>query len=179
MLGRILGVLTLRAKAYRDIAQDSGATGQAAILVIIVALIGGIGGALVIGNFASVLPVPASVTGSSLRYGIWMIVSTILGWLFVSWVFAYVSRIILKSKTTTLQMARVFGFTQVFAILEVIPCIGGALAFVLSLIGSIIGIREASKLSNSKAVLTAVVGFIVYGIIFAIISTVLSAFGLT
>ncbi|MGB8646447.1 MAG: YIP1 family protein [Anaerolineae bacterium] len=178
MLGRILGVLTLRAKTYREIAQDSGATGQAAILVIVVALLGGIGGALVIGNFASSLPFSVAQIGSGLRYAITTILYTILGWLFTSWVFAYVSRIILKSKTTTLQMARVFGYTQVFAILEIIPYLGSALAFLLSLIGAIIGIREASKFDTGKAIITAVVGFIAYVVIIAVVNGVFTLIGL-
>ncbi len=179
MLSRILGVLTLRARTYREIAEDRTATGQAALLVIIVALIGGIGGAVVLTYLSNSLLLTPAQTGSPLRFAIMTILYTTLGWLFVSWVFAYVSRIILKSKTTTLQMARVFGYTQVFAILEIIPYVGNVLAFILSLIGSIIGIREASKFSTGKAIITAVVGFVVYLIILGIITAFLGVVGLT
>ncbi len=169
MLSRLLGVLTLRARAYREIADDRSATGQAAILVIVVALIAGIGGAVVLGNFGQIFSF-LQPSGGTVRYAITTILYTILGWMFTSWVFAYVSRIILKSKTTTLQMARVFGYIQVFAFLEIIPWIGNALAFVLSLVGAIIGIREASRFDTGKAIITAIAGFVVYLIIVALIN---------
>ncbi len=171
MLSRLLGVLSLRARTYREIADDRSATGQAAVLVIVVALIAGIGGAVVLGNFGNLIPLPVP-TGGPIRYAVTTILYTILGWLFTSWVFAYVSRIILKSKTTTLQMARVFGYIQVFAFLQLIPCIGNVLAFILSLIGAIIGIREASRFDTRKALITAIAGFIVYAIIVALVNWV-------
>jgi hypothetical protein len=44
MMNRIMGVLTLKAPVYREIADDPAATNQALILVIVVALIGGVSG---------------------------------------------------------------------------------------------------------------------------------------
>lgn len=181
MLDRILGVVTLKAPVYREIADDKNATGQAAIIVIVFAVLGAVLGAIVTAAIGASLsgatgvPVPPT---SPVATFIRTIITAIIGWLVGSWVFAFVSTTFFGGKTATDEMMRVFGFTQVFQILSFIPCIGAIAALVLSVIGAIIGIREASEFDTTKAILTGVVGFIALLIVYAIIGTILGVVGL-
>jgi membrane-bound ClpP family serine protease len=59
----------------------------------------------------------------------------------------------------------IFTNSQVFQILNIIPCLGNIAALVLSLIGAVIGIREASEFSTGKAVLTGIVAFVILMIV--------------
>ncbi len=178
MLDRIMGVITLKPATYREIADDQNATGQAAIIVVVMALISGIVGAAVLAAVGSSLPAGTASAGSPVGFAIRGIINTIIYWLVGSWVFAFVSTTFFGGKTNTSEMLRVFGFTQVFQILGIVPCLGAIVGLILSVIGGIIGIREASEFDTTKAILTGVVGFIVLLIVGAIIGVILGAVGL-
>lgn len=178
-MDRILGVLTLKAPVYKQIAEDKNATTTAAIIVVVMALISGVVGAILLGVLSSALP-PEQVAqaGSPLRVAISNIVNAIIGWLIGSWVIAFVAKTFFGGKTDTGEMLRVFGYTQIFQIFGIIPCLGTLVALVLSLIGAVIGIREAAEFSTNKAILTAIVAFIVLLIVGAIVGTILGVVGL-
>lgn len=178
-MDRIMGVLTLKAPVYRQIADDQNATTTAGIIVVVVALLQGILGAAIIGALGAQLPQAPGLAASlnPITFAIRTIISAILGWLIVSWVFAFVSKTFFGGKTNTGEMLRVFGYTQVFAIIGIIPCLG-IIGWILSIIGAIIGIREASEFDTTKAILTGIIGFVVLIIVGAIIGIVLAAVGL-
>lgn len=178
MLDRILGVITLKPATYRQIADDKNATTQATIIVIVMALISGIIGAAVFAAVGASLPAGTAPTGSPVGIAVRGIINTIVYWLLGSWVFAFVSTTFFGGKTNTGEMLRVFGFTQVFQILAIIPCLGAIVGLILSIIGGIIGIREASEFDTTKAILTGVAGFIVLLIVGFIIGLILSPLGL-
>jgi hypothetical protein len=173
-MDRILGVLTLKAPVYKQIAEDTSATMTAGIIVVVMAILGGILGALMVGLVGSSLP-PEQLAqaGSPVKIAISTIINTIIGWLIGSAVFAFIANAF-GGKTNTGEMLRVFGFTQIFQILNIIPCLGSIAALILSVIGAIIGIREAAEFSTGKAVLTGVGGLIVLFIVNMVISLILS-----
>ncbi len=181
MLDRIIGVVTLKPATYRQIADDPNQTTPAAIIVVIFAILGGILGAvttsLITSGVSGAAGVPAPVT-SPIGTFVSSVINAIIGWLVGGWVFAFVSTTFFGGKTNTGEMLRVFGFTQVFQILNVIPCIGWIAALVLSVIGAIIGIREASEFDTTKAILTGLVGFVILVIVSIIIGAVLGVVGL-
>lgn len=185
MLDRLIGIATLKPAKYREVADDTTATGQAAMIVIVMAIIAGILGALTIGIANSMLGsstpgtgVPAVPVGSPLGAFVSGVIRALIGWLVGGWVFAFVATTFFGGKTNTGEMLRVFGFAQIFQLLNIIPCIGWLAALVLSVIGGIIGIREAAEFDNTKAILTGVIGFIVMVVISIILSVVLGAVGL-
>ncbi len=178
MLARILGVITLKASTYREIANDASATGQAAIIVVIIALLAGILGAVLEIVISSILPAGLEPFTSPIGYAIYTIASILVSWVIGSWVFAFVARQVLHGKATTLKMLRVFGFAQAFYILAIIPILG-LVALVLAVIGAVIGIREASAFSTGKAVQTGIVGLIVMFLIQLFLQFVMRLFGLT
>jgi len=175
-MDRILGVLTLKAPVYKQIAEDTSATMTAGIIVVVMAILGGILGALMVGLVGSSLP-PEQLAqaGSPVKIAISTIINTIIGWLIGSAVFGFIANAF-GGKTNTGEMLRVFGFTQIFQILNIIPCLGSIAALILSVIGAIIGIREAAEFSTSKAVLTGLVGLIVLFIVNMVIGLILSPF---
>jgi hypothetical protein len=177
-MDRIIGVLTLKAPVYRAIAEDQNATTTAAIIVVVVALAAAIIGAAAFGITSTSLPpefqqyVPQR---SAIGYAISVVLSTLIGWVVGSWIFAFVSKTFFGGKTNTGEMLRVFGYTQIFAILYIIPCCGALLGLILSVIGAIIGIREASEFSTGKAIGTGIVGFIGVLVVQAVVGLVLGA----
>jgi hypothetical protein len=178
MLDRIMGVITLKPTTYRQIADDQNATGQAAIIVIVVAVITAIVGGVLLSAVGPSLPPGTVPVGSPVGFAIRSIISAIISWLVGAWVFAFVSTTFFGGRTNTGEMLRVFGFTQVFQLLGIIPCLGAIVGLILSVIGAIIGIREASEFDTTKAVLTGIVGLIILIIVGVVIGLILSPLGL-
>jgi len=176
MMDRLMGGLTLKAPVYKQIAEDKSATTTAAIIVVVVSLIAGILGAIFLSSFASSLPAGTPVPsflGSVIR----SLVASVLGWLVGSWVIAFVANM-LGGKTDTGEMLRVFGFTQIFGLLGIIPICGGIVGIVLSIIAAVIGIREAAEFSTGKAILTGVIALVAFFIVGAIVGAILGVIGL-
>ncbi len=173
MVDRIMGVLTLKAPVYKQIAEDKSATTTAAIIVVVMALLSGVLGAAVLGAMGPGVAGGPSPVGFAVR----TIVSAIVGWLIGSWVIAFVAQLF-GGKTDTGEMLRVFGFTQVFTILTIIPVCGAIAGLILSIIAAVIGIREAAGFSTGKAILTGVVAFIALFIVAAVVGIVLAVVGL-
>jgi hypothetical protein len=170
-MDRIMGVLTLKAPTYREIAEDPNATTTAGIIVVVFALIGGILNALIGGLVGA----PA---GNILATALYVVIAAIVGWFVVSWVMAFVAKSFFGGKTSTGEMLRVFGYANVFQILNIIPICGTIIGFVLSIIAAVIGIREASEVSTGKAIAIGIVGIIAYFIVAFIVGAVLGLVGL-
>jgi len=102
MMDRLMGVLTLKAPVYKQIAEDKSATTTAGIIVVVVSLISGVLGAVFLSSFASSLPAGTPVPsflGSVIR----ALLAAILGWLVGSWVLGFVANM-LGGKTDTGEM---------------------------------------------------------------------------
>jgi hypothetical protein len=186
MLNRIMGVLTLKAPVYREIAEDTSATGQAGIIVAIVAVINGILGGAAASIANSTLAQLGAQQGialptiSPLGAGLNGFISAFVGWLVGSWVLAFAAKQFFQGKTNTQEMLRVTGYTSVFtilgAVLSLIPCLGAIAAIaaaVLQLIGNVIGIREAPEVDTTRSILIAIIAAVILVIIGLVISSVL------
>ncbi len=171
-MDRIMGVLTLKAPVYRQIAEDQSATTTAAIIVAIVAVISGVVGAAVLGALGSQLPQGVTTTpGGPIGYAIQTIILSLIGWFVGAWVMAFTGNA-LGGKTNTGEMLRVFGYASIFNVLSIIPCLG-VIAWILWVIATVLGIREAAEVSTGKAIGIGVAGFIVLFILSFIIALVL------
>lgn len=178
-MDRILGVLTLKAPVYKEIAHDENATTTAAIIVVVMAIFAGVVGAVLLGVVGSALPPEqAAQAGSPLGTAVRTIVNAIVGWLIGAWVIAFVAKTFFGGKTNFGEMLRVFGYTQIFQVFAIVPCLGTLIALVLSLIGAVIGIREASEFSTGKAVMTGLVAFVILLVVGGIVGMVLGLVGL-
>jgi uncharacterized membrane protein len=177
MLDRIIGVITLKSAVYRQIADDTTATGQAATIVVVVALVQGLINGLVHLNPDGTYS--TSLVGALIGAIITLILA-LLGWALSSWVLSAVSGA-LGGKTNTSEMLRVTGFVQVFNLVTILTlsvlvspalaCVASLMNFViaiLSLIGYIIGVREAAEFSTGRAIGAAIVAALVNLVILAI-----------
>lgn len=159
---RLSGVGALRAPVYREVAHAADATKQAALVVGVVALIVG-----AVNYFFSTqlpgLPDQAGALGKPLARAIVMVIQELALWGAGAFVMAAVAKNLFHGSTNTGEMLRVFGFTRVFQILVVLGVFGSGLAaivsiagLVLSIIGSVIGIREATGFTTGKAAIVGV-----------------------
>lgn len=172
-MDRIVGVLTLRAPVYRQIAEDGSATRTAAIIIAIVSIISGVVGAWVISYLGSQLPA-GTVGADSSNWIVWAVITIVLSfvaWGLASWVMGLVANL-LGGKTNTGEMLRVFGFTSIFNLLGVIPCLG-IIAVFLGIVAAFLGIREAAGVSTGKALAIGIVGALAIIIVSVILSVIL------
>lgn len=181
MLQRIMGVFKLSAATFTEIENDQTATTQAAIVVILVAILGGIGAA--VGAIALNRAMPGIVEGleGTLGEGFDMslvpqmspvgaflnaAIGALLSWLVWSALTYLVGTKLFKGTADMGEMLRVIGFAQAPRLLSVfsfIPCLGGLLSLaglIWALVASFIGIREGLDLDSGKTLLTIVVSFI-------------------
>ena len=169
MLNRIIGVLKLDVNTYEEIEADESATPQAAIVVAIVAIIGGlIGGGI-----------SAMMGGSFIGSFVTQLIGAFVGWLIWSIVTYFVGTALFGGKATMGQMLRVLGFAQAPGILAIIPVCGAFVGWIWTLACTFIAIRQGLDLDNGKAAMTAVVAFIAVIIVSFVIGLVLAAVGLT
>src|SRR6476646_10900208 len=152
---RIMGILTYKAPIYREVADDTTATGQAVTIVIAMAVLT----AILRGGIAAA---QGSSGGSPIGAAIGALLSTLIGWVISALVLAWVSTTFFNGKTNTSEMLRVTGFVAIFDIVQIIPFIGPLIAGILKLVGYLIGIREAAEITTTQAVGVAIITFVVY-----------------
>src|SRR5207245_2204284 len=99
-----------------EVADDTTATGQAATIVIVVAIVS----AIITGLLES-----TRSGGSVIGVAIVAVINILIGWLVGSVLLAWVSKQFFNGKTDTGEMLRVTGYASIFNILQVIPVIGG------------------------------------------------------
>jgi hypothetical protein len=152
MFNRILGVFKLDVNTFEEIERDSGATMQAAVIVAIVAFLAAVGSGI-----------GASIGGSAFFTSfITSLVWVFVGWLLWSLVTYIVGTMLFGGKASMDEMLRVIGFAYAPQFLSIIPCIGWFIGILWSLAAGFIAVRQGLDLDNMKALLTIVVGFIVY-----------------
>ncbi|MCG8470030.1 MAG: YIP1 family protein [Gemmatimonadetes bacterium] len=146
---RMIGAATLDVPTYEEVEHDESATGQAAGVVVIVAVCGAIG-ALGQGGGGIV----SRSVGALLMWAIWSGVTFFIG-----------TRLFAGTATWG-ELLRTIGFAQspgVLFILGAVPLIGGlagAVGSIWVLIAGIIAIRQALDFDTGKALLTAFLGWL-------------------
>jgi len=168
IMDRVVGVVRLDAAAYEDIERDKSAMSQAAIVVVIAALAGGIG-ALGADGFKSFI---AALIGG------------IVGWIAYSYAVYFVGTKWLSTAATEAdsgQVLRTMGFAQAPHILSVvgfIPILGPLLSLVGGIwviVTSVVAIRQSLEMNTGRAVATAIVAGICYLIVAIIIGAIFGA----
>ncbi len=160
---RMIGAAMLSVPVYEEVEADTEATVQAAIVVGIVAV------ASALGHWRLG---PVGLVGGILR--------AYIGWAVWSAVTYYVGTW-LGGKATWGEMLRTIGFAQtpgVLLVAGIVPILGWpvmVIAWVWMLVCGIVAIRQALDFDNEtgKAVLTAVLGLVLYIVAAAIIGAVL------
>lgn len=146
---RMMRAATLQVDLYEEVEADETATGQAAMVVGIVAIASAIGNA----NAG----VGAIIGG---------LLAAFIGWLVWSGVTYLIGDKLLGGTATWGELLRTIGFAQspgVLYALGIIPLLGGVIRFAVMiwiLIAGIIAIRQALDFSTGKAVATALLGWL-------------------
>jgi hypothetical protein len=149
IVDRMRGAALLDVATYEEVEHDNQATGQAAVVVIIVAVCSAIGAVWRGGPSIIIAPVTA-----------------ILGWLLWSAVAYLIGDKLLGGTATWGELLRTVGFAQspgVLMIFGIIPVLGGIVRAVVGvwlLVAGIVAIRQALDFSTGKAIVTAFLGWL-------------------
>jgi hypothetical protein len=173
MIDRIIRAIRLDPTLYRQVADDEQYTNEAFLIVLIVSLFSAAGAAIgaAMGDGRPVVTFFTSLFSTIL-----------LGWLLWA-VIAYFVGTALEGKSSVMEMARTLGYAnapQLLGVFVFIPCIGWLVAIagvLLSLAAGVIAIRESMEFDTTKAVVTAVLGFIVFIIARIVIGVVMGGVG--
>lgn len=99
-----------------------------------------------------------------------------IGWALWSWVTWFVGTKLFNGQATVEEMLRVIGFAYSPQFLSIIPCVGGVIGGIWSLVAGFIAIRQGLELDNVKAFCTIVIGFLIFVIGQMIIGIILGGF---
>ena len=149
IVDRMRGAALLDVATYEEVEHDNEATGQAAVVVVIVAVCSAIGAVWRGGPSIILAPVTA-----------------ILGWLLWSAVAYLIGDKLLGGTATWGELLRTVGFAQsagVLMIFGIIPVLGGIVRVVVGLwllVAGIVAIRQALDFSTGKAIVTAFLGWL-------------------
>jgi hypothetical protein len=158
---RMKGAALLHIDTYEEVEADHTATGQAAGVVALVAIAQAIGG--------------AGEGGFGIFAGV---ISALLGWLLWAGITYLIGAKLFGGRATWGELLRTIGFAQtpgVLYVLGLIPVLGGIIRFGVAiwvLIAGIIAIRQALDINTGKAILTAVLGWLVIILPLAIVAAV-------
>ena len=146
---------------YEEVEADTTATGQAAMVVGIVAVCAAIGG--VRGGAQGAI---AGVLGAFISWMVWAGVTFVVG------------EKLFGGTATWGELLRTLGFAQapgVLYLLGIIPVVGTLVQFAVAIwimVAGVIAIRQALDFTTGKAVITAIVAFCVMLVVGAILAAI-------
>ena len=149
VVDRMRGAALLDVATYEEVEPNATATGQAAVVVVIVAVCAAIGAVWRGGPSIIIAPVGA-----------------VLSWLLWSAITYVIGDKLLGGTATWGELLRTLGFAQapgVLLIFGIVPILGGIVRVVVSvwmLLTGIIAIRQALDFSTGKAIVTALLGWV-------------------
>jgi len=168
---RMVGAARLDAGTYEEVEADTGATGQAALVVVISSICLALGGHLGAGLIGLVLVALFRLLG----WYVWALLTCFIG---TRWLPGA------KTQADVGQLLRTLGFASapgVVGILGLIPGIGEFINIAVGLwmlVAMVIAVRQALDYeSTGRAVAVVVIGFVAYVAIAALTGIVVGALG--
>jgi hypothetical protein len=143
---RMIAAAALDSSVYEEVEADSGATGQAAIVVILAAI--------------------ASAIGSADGNAIGGLIGALIGWAVWAGITYIIGSTLFKGTASWGELLRTLGFAQapgVLYVVGIIPVVGlfaKLLIGIWVLVTGIIAIRQALDISTGKSVVVAVLGWL-------------------
>lgn len=163
---RLLGAARLDRATYEEVEADPGSTGQAVLVVALVAIASGIATFDQYGTHGIVI----GTIGSLVAWFVWAYMVWLVGtkWLPEPGTHADVGQVV---RTTGFSAAP--GLLLVLAIIPALAAIVGVVANVWMLVAMVIAVRQALDFhSTGRAVLVAVLGFVAYVAVFVLVAMV-------
>ena len=170
----MLGFLRLDERVINDVEQDTNATSQALIVVILVAIASAIGNVTVGAERGS--------DDNFWRAVIFGAIAAVAGWIVFSIIAYFVGTSLFGTAQTSAtigQVMRVVGFAQtpkLIGILGFIPLIGwiaSLVAWVWFVVVAIVALRNAFEFSTERAVGTAIVALIIQVVVQLLIALII------
>jgi hypothetical protein len=158
MIDRMKGAAFLNIATYEDVEADTTATGQAAGVVVIVAICAALGAA-----------------GHGTQGIIGGLIGGLVGWVIWAGLTYLIGDKLLGGTATWGELLRTIGFAHapgVLLILAIVPIVGGLVRFVVwiwMLVAGVIAIRQALDFGTGKAIGTALLGWVALVIIGALL----------
>jgi hypothetical protein len=139
---------------YNTVENDPSYTQQAALLVVIVGALSGLGAAFVNDGFIG--PLIGGVVGALIGWVVWSFVADLIG------------RSVFDGESDFGQMLRVLGYAQAPLALGIIPYVG-FIGSIWALVASVVAIREGQDFTTGKAIGTVVVGWLIWLLVSALL----------
>ena len=156
LVDRMIGAARLNVQTYEEVENDTSATGQAMLVVVLSSVAGGLG-MLSTGIFRAVI-----VTA----------IASLVGWFIWAFLTYWIGTRLLPEADTKAdigQLLRTIGFASapgIFRILEAIPLIGRLISLILAvwmLIAMVIAVRQALDYKSTwRAVGVCLIGWLVF-----------------
>ena len=171
MIMRMLGAARLNVHTFEEVEQDTSATKQALIVVVLVSIAAGVGGLLAGDDVDIVRGLGFGVIRGIVTWAVWALVTMFIG------------TKLLKTEATEAdwgQLARTTGFAQTPGLLNVLGFISGVgfliwvVASVWQLVAMVIAVRQALDYTSTlRTLFVVLIALIPVAIINAIIFSVL------
>jgi hypothetical protein len=172
LFDRMARAAKLDTDLYEEVERDTGATSQALLVVVIVAIATGIGGLLA--------GVTQGTTGGAITGFLVGIIAGVVGWGIWSFLTYFVGTKLLGGTADWGEMLRTIGFAytpNVLGIFAFVPLIGWLIVLIggiWALIAGVIAVRQALDFSTGRAVLTVLIGWLAM----VVVTALLGIFGL-
>ncbi len=160
-VNRLIGAARLDSSVYEEVEHDRGATGQAAIVVVA-------------GSITAGLAAVGDLKVAGLILGI---VGGLVGWAVYAWVTYFIGTKILAGAQTSAdwgELARTLGFAngpRILLVIGLVPALNAVVGVVVGiwvLVTTVVAVRAALDIGTGRAIVVALIGVIVAGIILTI-----------
>lgn len=162
MFQHIIGVFKLSSQTFETIEKDTSLTGSAALIVVIVSILSGLGNGF-FNTFSDQSFFGGFIGG---------VLAVLLGWLLWSAITWFVGTRLFKGQADLGEMLRVIGFAYSPQVLSIIPCIGGIIGAIWTLAAGFVAVRQGLDLDNTKTFMTIAVGFVAYLALMYLVNTI-------
>ena len=152
MIDRLVGALKGDVAVYEEVEHDESATIQAAIIVIIAAILSGAGAA-----FQNSISDSDTSAGQGFLVGL---IAALLGWLVWAAATHFVGSRFFGAQSSVGEMLRVIGFAHVVLWLTIVPWVGW-IAGLWFLWVAFKAIRAGLDISTFATVIVVIIGFII------------------
>lgn len=155
MIERIFRAIKLDKTLFAEVASDKKLFTESLAIVLITAVLASVGSMINADK-----PIVTFVTQ--------FINSIVFGWLLWSVIAYFIGKVFFDGDSSIEEMLRTLGFAsapRLLSLFTFIPCVGWLIALagsLLSLIAGIIAIRESMEFSTEKALITAMIGFVLF-----------------
>ena len=165
---RAIGTARLDARFYEEVEHDRGATMQAASLVVLGSVAAGIG----------------AIGEAGLGGLVLFTLVGLVGWALYAYLTYFIGTRLLAGPETSAdwgELARTLGFAngpRVFLVLGIIPVLGVIVSIAVGiwvLVATVVAVRAALDFSTGRAIGTAILGWLVQGILISIAFAILFA----